>query len=114
MDVKKLNPSMKVVCVTKLSNTLIVQLKILKYIDSISSFFISNLGIDEEISYCSNRMVFSGVIYHEEEQFHCGHYTLGVNLHNSWFLISDTRILSQQKLQSSSRDISVTYILIYI
>ena len=38
MDVKKLNPSMKVVCVTKLSNTLIVQLKILKYIDGISSF----------------------------------------------------------------------------
>ena len=32
---------------------------------------------------------------------------------NTWFLISDTRILRQQKLQCSSRDISVPYILIY-
>ena len=32
---------------------------------------------------------------------------------NTWFLISDTRILRQQKLQCSSSDISVPYILIY-
>ena len=32
---------------------------------------------------------------------------------NTWFLISDTRILRQQKLQCSSRDIIVPYILIY-
>ena len=32
---------------------------------------------------------------------------------NMWFLISDTRILRQQKLQCSSSDISVPYILIY-
>ena len=31
---------------------------------------------------------------------------------NKWFLISDTRILRQQKLQCSSRDISGPYILI--
>ena len=84
---------MKVVCVTKLSDVIIMQLKIFKYSDGISKkFFISNLGIDEEISYCRNRMVLSGVIYHEGQQSQCGHYTLGVNLHSSWFLISDTRI----------------------
>ena len=32
---------------------------------------------------------------------------------NTWFLISDTRILRQQKLQCCSRDIRVPYILIY-
>ena len=32
---------------------------------------------------------------------------------NTWFLISDTRILRQQQVQCSSRDISVPYILIY-
>ena len=37
----------------------------------------------------------------------------GVNMNNTWFLISGTRVLRQQKLQCSSRDISVPYILIY-
>ena len=69
--------------------------------------------IDEEISFWGNRMVLSGVIYQEGEQCHCEHYTSGVNVDNTWFLISYTRILRQQKLQSSSRDITVRYILIY-
>ena len=34
-------------------------------------------------------------------------------MNSTWFLISDTRILRQQKLQCSSSDISVPYILIY-
>ena len=34
-------------------------------------------------------------------------------MNNTWFLISDTRILRQQKLQCNSRDTSVPYILIY-
>ena len=51
-------------------------------------------------------MVLSGVIYHEEEQSHCGHYTSGVNVNN-------TRILRQQKQQCNSRDTIVPYILIY-
>ena len=75
--------------------------------------FIPNLSIDEEISFWGNRMILSGVIYHEGEQFHCGYYTLGVNMNSTWFLISDTRIVRQQKLQCGSRDISVPYILIY-
>ena len=57
-------------------------------------------------------MVLSGVIFHEGKQSHCGHYTSVVNVDNAWFLISDTRILRQQKLQCSSRDISVTLLLI--
>ena len=60
-----------------------------------------------------NRIVLSGVIYREAEHSHCGHYTSGVNVDNTWFLISDTRILRQQKLRCSSRDISVPYILSY-
>ena len=34
-------------------------------------------------------------------------------MNNTWFLISDTRILRQQKLQCNSRDTSVPYVLIY-
>ena len=90
-----------------------MQLNIFKYIDGISEKFIPNLSIDEEISLWGNIMVLSGVIYHEGAQSYCGHYTSGVNVDNTWFLISDTRILRQQKLQCSSRDISVPYILIY-
>ena len=110
---QKLNTSTKAVYVTKLSDALILQLNIFKYIDGISKKFIPNLSIDQEISLWGNRMVLSGVIYHEGEQSHCGHYTSGVNVDNTWFLISDTRILRQQKLWCSSRDISVPYILTY-
>ena len=99
--------------VTQVSDSLIIQLNIFKYIDGISKKFIPNLSIDEEISLWGNRMVLSGVIYHEGEQSHCGHYTSGVNVNNTWFLISDTIILREQKLQCNSRYTSVPYILIY-
>ena len=110
---QKLNTSTKVVYVTQLSDALILQLNIFKYIDGISKKFIPNVSIDGEISLRDNRMVLSGVIYHEGEQSHCGHYTSEVNMNNTWFLISDTRILRQQKLQCDSRDTSVPYILIH-
>ena len=58
-------------------------------------------------------MVLSGIIYHEGEQSPCGHYRSGVKVSNTWFLISDTRILKKQKLLCSSKDISVPYIIIY-
>ena len=51
-------------------------------------------------------MVVSGVICYEGEQSHCRHYILGVNMDSTLFLISDTRILRQQKLHCNSRDIS--------
>ena len=57
-------------------------------------------------------MSFSGIIYHGGEQSDCEHYTSGVKLNNTWFLISDTGILKQQKLHCNSRDTSVPYILI--
>ena len=43
-------------------------------------------------------MVLSDVIYNEGEKPHCGHYPSGINVDNTWLLISDTRILRQQKL----------------
>ena len=92
---QKLNTSTEAVYVTQLSDALIIQLNIYKYIDGISKKFIPNLSIDEEISLSGNRMVLSGVVYHEGEQSHCGHYTSGVNVNNTWFLISDTRNLRQ-------------------
>ena len=98
---------------SQLSDALILQLNIFKYIDGISKKFIPNVSIDGEISLRDNRMVLSGVIYHEGEQSHCGHYTSEVNMNNTWFLISGTRILRQQKLQCDSRDTSVPYILIH-
>ena len=95
--------STKAVYFTQLSDSLIIQLNIFKYIDDISKKFMPNLSIDEEISPWGNRMVLSGTVYHEGdgEQSHCEG------------LICDTRILRQQKLQCSSKDISVPYILIY-
>ena len=97
----------------KLSATLIIQLNIFKYAECTSKKFIPNLIIDEEISLWGTRIVLSDVIYHEAEQSHGGHYTSGVNVDNTWFLINNTRILTQQKLRCRSRDISVPYILIF-
>ena len=110
---QKVSAATKAVYVAQLSDALIIQLNIFKYIDGISKKYIPNLIIDQEISVWGSRMVLSDVIYHEGEQSHCGHYTSGVNMNNTWFLISDTRILRQQKQQCNSRDTSVPYILIY-
>ena len=55
-------------------------------------------------------MFLSGVNnYHEGEQSHYEH-TSGVNVNNTWFLTSDTRILRQQKRQCNARDTSIPYI----
>ena len=108
-----MNTSTKAAYVRHLSDPLIIQLNICKFVGVISKTFIPNLRIDEEISLWGNRMVFTGVIYHEGEQSYYGHYTSEVNMENYWFLISDTKILRHQKLPCSSRDISVPYILIY-
>ena len=72
---QKLNTSTKAVYVTQLSDALIIQLRIFEYVDGISKKFIPNLSIDEEISLWGKRMVLSVVIYNEEEQSHCEHYT---------------------------------------
>ena len=101
---QKLNTSTKAVYVTQLSDALIIQPNIFKCSGGISKKVIPNLRIDKEISLWGNRMVLSGVIYHEGEQSHCGHYTSGVKVDNTWFLISDTRILRQRKLQCSSKN----------
>ena len=42
-----------------------------------------------------------------------GHYTSGVQMDNTWFFISATRVLRQKKFQCNLRDIIVPYILIY-
>ena len=105
---QKLNTSTKALHVTQLSGGLIIQIY-----DGISKKVVPNLSNDKEISVLGNRMVLSGVIYHEGEQSHCGHYSWGVKVNNTWFLISDTRILRKQKLLCSSKDISIPYVLTY-
>ena len=59
---QKLNTSTKAVYDTNLSDPLIIQLNIFKYIGvvTISKKVIPNLGIDEEISLWGNGMVLSG------------------------------------------------------
>ena len=65
---KKLNTSTKAVIVTQLSDTLIIQLNILKYIAGINEKIISNLSVDEEISLWGNTMLLSSIMYHKGEQ----------------------------------------------
>ena len=89
-----------------------MQLNICKYSGGISKKVVPNLSIDEEILFWGNGMVLFAVIYHEGEQSYCGHYTSWIKVVNTGFFISDARILSQGKLQCSSKDISVPYILI--
>ena len=69
MDVKSAygSASTKAVYFTQLSNALIIQLNIFKYIEGISKKFIANLSIDQEISLGGNRIVLPGFIYHEGE-----------------------------------------------
>ena len=53
------------------------------------------------------------MICHEGEQSDCGNYISGVKLGETCFLISNTRVLRQQKLYCNSRNTSAPYILIY-
>ena len=110
MDVKRYTLT-KAVYVTQLSDALIIELNIFRCIDDIKKV-IPNFSINEKISLWRNPILLSGMIYHEGEQSDCEHYTSGVKLENTWFLISDTSILKQQKLHCNSRDMSVPYILI--
>ena len=105
--------STKAVCVTHLSEVLIIQLSIFKFIDNTTKKIIPNLIIDEEISLWGNTMTLHAIVYHEGEQSNSGHYTSGVKMNNTWFMISDLVVLNQQKLTCSERDSSVPYILIY-
>ena len=93
--------STKAVFVTQLSDALIIQLNIFKVINGTNKKLIPNLIIDEQISLWGNVMELSVIIYHEGEQSDCGHYTSRVKIEDTWFLISDTRIVRQQKLQCS-------------
>ena len=104
---QKLNTAAKTVQVIQLSDALIIQLNIFKCSSDISKKVVPNLRIEDEILLSGNRMVQFDIIYHDEEQSQCGHSTSGVKANNTWLLISDTRILSKQKLLCSSKDISV-------
>ena len=54
--------------VTQLSDALIIQLNIFKYIDVITKKVLCNLSVNEEIWLWGNAMLLFGVIYHEGEQ----------------------------------------------
>ena len=58
---QKLNTSTKAVYVTQLSDALIIQLNVFKYIDGISKKFFPNLSIDDEISLWGNRIGYQGI-----------------------------------------------------
>ena len=66
---QKLNTSTKAVYVTKLPDALIIQLNICKHIDGISKKFIPRV-LMRKFPF-GNRMVLSGVIYHEGEKSDC-------------------------------------------
>ena len=67
---QKLNTSTKAVYVTKLSDALIMQLNIFKYIGGIRKKVSTNWSIDEEILFWGKWMLLSGFICHEWEQAH--------------------------------------------
>ena len=58
---------------SQLSEGLVIQLNIFKFVDVISKKVIPNLSIDDGISLLENTMLLSGTIYHEGEQSDCGH-----------------------------------------
>ena len=98
----------KKICICHTIAQLNIQLSIFKYIGGINKKVVPNLIIDEEIVLWGNAMVLSGVIYHKGQQSDHGYYTSGVEINNTWFSISDTRVLRQKKCQCNPRDVSVS------
>ena len=64
-ECQKLSSSIKAEYFTQLSDALIVQLNILKYIGGVCKKVIPNLGIDQEVSLWGNWMVMFGIITRE-------------------------------------------------
>ena len=62
---QKINISTKAVYVSQLSDALVIQLNIFKYVDVISKKVIPNLSINDGISLSENTMLLSGTIHHE-------------------------------------------------
>ena len=71
-----------------------------------------SLITDKEISLWVNRMVLSGVDMRENSLI-VDIYQKLIKVDCTWFLINNTRVLWQQKLLCSSKDISFLYLLTY-
>ena len=109
-----INSCTKAYYVTHISDFVIIQLNIFKYIDGAIKKMIPTLRIDEEIYLWGNTMTLHAIIYHVGQQANSGHYTSSVRVNDTWFLISDSIVLLEQpKLSFTHRDSSVPYILIY-
>ena len=108
-----LNTSTMVVYVTQLSDALIIQVNTFKYVNGISNKFFPTQVLTRNFLFGEIEWYSLVFIFHGKEQSHCGHYTSGVKVENTWFLISGKRILMQRKPRRNSKDISVAYILIY-
>ncbi|MCH2406271.1 MAG: ubiquitin carboxyl-terminal hydrolase, partial [Nitrosopumilus sp.] len=112
--------SNKVDLISETSDVLIFQLKLFKYIREYNTTtkVIPNLTVDEDLHLFGQYWTLHGIIYHQGEQAISGHYTCGINVNDTWYTISDTRVEPQQnKIRLScrqyNRDSSVPYILIY-
>ena len=86
----------KAYCVTHLSEFVIIQLNVFKYIDGAIKKMIPTLRIDEEISLWGNTMTLHAIIYHVGQQANSGHYTSSVRVNDTWFLINDSTVLLKQ------------------
>ena len=106
--------SSKAVCITHLSDVLIIQLCIFKFRNGVIKKLRPTLHINEEISLWGNTMTLHAIICHEGELANSGHYTSNVKVNDQWYLISDSFVTQQQpQLTYTKRDASVPYILIY-
>ena len=109
-----INSCTKAYYVTHISDFVIIQLNIFKYVEGAIKKMIPTLMIDEEIYLWGNTITLHAIIYHVGQQANSGHYTSSVRVNDTWFLISDSRVLLEQpKLSFTHRDSSVPYILIY-
>jgi len=101
--------------ITHTSEVLIIQLKIFNYSNEHNMIkkINPNLNIEEEIMLWGN-WTLHGIIYHEGDHAHSGHYTCGIKKKDKWFIISDSSVTQKQiKLSYRAQDYSVPYILFY-
>ena len=98
--------------VTDVSNILIINLKLFKFVNGIIKKRLPALKIDLELHHF-NTLELKGIIYHDGSYANSGHYTCAVRPNEQWYTMNDETV-SQGALFSTLDERSIVpYILIY-
>ena len=102
----------KVISLVDFSDFVILHLNTLKFRNGRCEKMIPNLQIDEEVLTPWAKLTLHAIVYHSGNA-NSGHYTAGIKMNETWFLVDDKFVSNKVKFTCTPRDSSTPYLLIY-